>query len=165
MKERALRRLSVSDVSDYLTQKRWTTVTDSDVEDGYQVYKAPMVDDFGDPLELVIPVRDDPDTSAEDVTRLIDAIASIEGRDYRNVEADVAGSSIDTLGVRLVPADKKQAIKLRSAPQIYREAYRLFLYGAAAELNPEPRAARVDQVGQACSHDQPFWQGGCPHPR
>lgn len=129
--------ISADDVDRYLTSRGWRSLPDKADEEGYVFFEAPIRDDFGNRIEIAVPMAA-PDLLAEAVPRVLKIASAVERRSRYDIAVDMSPVSNDVLSVRIISTTRRSAIRLSSAPGMYRALHGLFLSGASVETNPAP---------------------------
>lgn len=143
----ALRQLPWGDLKSYLDAQGWHLV--ERIGDKALVYVPDPA--ATDPVEILVPARDDLGDYAARMAEAIQILADLEDRPVLAVYRDLTTSGLDVVRLRAPGADASGAIAIEDGVVLYREAENLMLSAACSVVDPR-RTYHLRKVTEATDY-------------
>lgn len=137
--------IQVEDITPYLHKTKW----ELEKKDDYiLLYRAPISDDDGNPIYLVLPRKNSFNDSSRRIFEAIRLLSVIENHSIQEIIAKIKNRNKDIFLLKLnIPPGHDESLPLDKTVRILNNIKQLLGYAASTETNPVPYFNRSLSIG------------------
>jgi len=129
-----LERVSLFDLRSYLDHNGWRRIPSKN--ERWTIFQLKSAE--SDPLELILPAREQYTDVKERITQVVASLSQIEGRQFEEVCADLIATNADSLLLRLQVSSEADSIPIADASRHIKAIRNLLLYAGCSEIQARP---------------------------